>query len=122
MSAHGTDLVSLRPEWPAPPGVRAAFTLRTGGVSARPYETLNVGAHVGDRPEDVRANRERVRAVLGLPSEPAWLEQVHGTDVVEIGPHTDTSSCSADAVIALEPGAVAVVQVADCLPILFASA
>jgi YfiH family protein len=119
MSASGMDLAFLRPEWPARSGVRAAFTLRTGGVSEGPYESLNLGAHVGDRPEDVRTNRERVRTVLELPSEPAWLEQVHGTDVRELG--RQTGSGSADAVIVREPGAVAVIQVADCLPVLFAS-
>ncbi|MHB1816185.1 MAG: multi-copper polyphenol oxidoreductase, partial [Steroidobacteraceae bacterium] len=37
----------IEPDWPAPPGVRAAFTLRTGGVSEPPYDSLNCAAHVG---------------------------------------------------------------------------
>jgi YfiH family protein len=115
-------LACLRPAWPAPDAVCAAFTLRAGGVSAGPFDTLNVGARVGDRPERVGENRARVRAALSLPHEPCWLEQVHGADVVEIR-HADlTSTPRGDAVIAREPGAVAVIQVADCLPVLFAAA
>src|SRR5215469_8994913 len=78
------DLGVLLPQWPAPPNVRAAFTLRAGGVSAAPFDTLNVGAHVGDAPASVADNRQRVRTALALPAEPAWLEQVHGTGVVEL--------------------------------------
>jgi polyphenol oxidase len=115
-------LACLRPAWAAPDRVRAAFTLRSGGVSAPPFDTLNVGAHVGDLAERVDENRARVHAALSLPHEPRWLEQVHGTDVVEIR-HADlVSPPRADAVIAREPGAVAVIQVADCLPVLLAAA
>jgi polyphenol oxidase len=109
----------LTPDWPAPCGVRAAFTLRTGGVSAAPYDSLNVGLHVGDVPDSVLQNRKRVRESLRLPAEPAWLEQVHGTDVVELdGGEPDAP---ADAVIARRPGRVCAVQVADCMPVLFAA-
>jgi YfiH family protein len=79
------DLEIITPEWPAPPGVRAAFTLRMGGVSAAPYDSLNLGARIGDSPEAVAENRRRVRDKLGLPAEPVWLEQVHGVEVVELG-------------------------------------
>jgi polyphenol oxidase len=115
-------LACLEPVWPAPATVRAAFTLRCGGVSAAPFDTLNVGAHVGDLPRHVGENRARVRAALALPHEPRWLEQVHGRDVVEIRPADPETPPRADAVIARERGAVAVVQVADCLPVLFAAA
>lgn len=74
----------ITPDWPAPPGVRAAFTLRRGGVSVAPYDSLNMGAAIGDTPEAVAENRRRVREALGLPCEPAWLEQVHGTHVVAL--------------------------------------
>jgi polyphenol oxidase len=110
---------ALTPHWPAPRGVRAAFTLRTGGVSAPPFDSLNVGAHLGDADTCVAENRKRVREHLSLPAEPAWLEQVHGTDVIELKeeePHRP-----ADAVITRRPGRVCVVQVADCLPALFAA-
>jgi polyphenol oxidase len=109
----------LTPDWPALPNVRAAFTLRTGGVSAPPYDSLNVGAHVGDAPARVAENRGRVAERLGLPAEPAWPEQVHGTEVTELdGQHPHGP---ADAVIARCPGRVCAVQVADCLPVLLAA-
>lgn len=110
----------LRPEWPAPARVRAAFTLRGGGVSAAPYDSLNVGAHVGDHCAAVAENRQRVQRVLGLPAAPLWLEQVHGTVVFEAGAHPAVPP-RADAVIARLPGLVAAIQVADCLPVLFAT-
>ena len=121
MSSTAVQTIALIPEWPAPAKVRAAFTLRSGGVSAPPYDTLNVGAHVGDDIDRVRENRTRVRGLLQLPGEPAWLEQVHGTEVVEVSAADNSTDGPADAVIARERGAVAVIQVADCLPVLFAS-
>jgi len=83
MSRAGPGLIF--PDWPAPAGVRAAFTLRTGGVSAAPYDSLNMGAAIGDSPEAVAENRRRVSEALRLPGAPAWLEQVHGTHVVALG-------------------------------------
>jgi polyphenol oxidase len=112
-------LAVLTPDWPAPPAVRAAFTLRAGGVSAAPYDSLNVGAHVGDAPASVAENRRRVRERLSLPDEPAWLEQVHGTDVIELA--AEAPRRPADAVITRLPRRVCVVQVADCMPVLFAA-
>jgi polyphenol oxidase len=122
----------ITPDWPAPPGVRAAFTLREGGVSLPPFDTLNVGAHVGDAAEAVSENRRRVSAQLALPAEPAWIEQVHGTEVLELGaraamaPAAGSVACQpaapvADAVIARRPGEVCAIQVADCLPVLLAA-
>ena len=107
------------PEWPAPAGVRAAFTLRRGGVSSAPFDSLNLGAHVGDDPEAVRENRRRVCTQLQLPAEPAWVEQVHGAQVVDL----DGSGRlpPADGLIARRAERVCVVQVADCMPVLFAA-
>jgi polyphenol oxidase len=68
-----------------PGRVRAAFTLRTGGVSVAPYDSLNMGAAIGDSLEAVAENRRRVREALRLPGEPGWLEQVHGVNVVALG-------------------------------------
>jgi len=121
MSSAPESVSWLAPEWPAPQGVRAAFTLRSGGVSRAPFDTLNVGVHVGDEAEAVRENRRRVRAALALPEEPEWVEQVHGTDVRD--PDADEAGAAgpADAIIARRRGRVAVVQVADCLPVLFAA-
>jgi polyphenol oxidase len=110
----------LTPEWRAPPEVRAAITLRGGGVSAAPFDTLNLGAHVGDSPAAVAENRRRVREGLHLPAEPAWLEQVHGTRVMDLDASAEAGS-AADAVMTRRAGKVCVVQVADCMPVLFAA-
>jgi polyphenol oxidase len=114
---------TLTPEWPAPPAVHAHFTLRGGGASCGSFASLNLGVHVGDSPAAVAENRRRVRSRLRLPAEPAWLEQVHGTGVVELGaqpPEARSQRC-ADAVIARAPGQVCAVQVADCMPVLLAA-
>jgi polyphenol oxidase len=109
----------ITPDWPAPPGVRAAFTLRTGGVSAPPYDSLNLSARVGDAAACVAENRRRVRDRLGLPAEPAWVEQVHGTHVTELDGAQPREP--ADAVITRRRATVCAVQVADCMPVLFAA-
>jgi YfiH family protein len=112
----------LIPEWPAPPGVRAAFTQRGGGVSAPPFDSLNVGMHVGDAAVAVAENRRRLRAQLGLPAEPAWIEQVHGSCVVDLDALADTAPCATgDGVLSHHAGRICVVQVADCLPVLLAA-
>ena len=111
----------LTPEWRVPPRVRAAFTLREGGVSAAPFDSLNLGAHVGDSPAAVAENRRRVRVGLSLPAEPAWLEQVHGTRVADLDAADEPGGAGADAVITRRAGRVCAVQVADCMPVLFAA-
>jgi YfiH family protein len=109
----------LRPQWDAPRRVRAAFTLRGGGVSRGAYAALNLGAHVGDDPVAVAANRARVRAALRLPSEPVWLDQRHGTRVADLD--RESRPEPADAALTRRPGRVCAVLVADCLPVLFAT-
>ncbi len=107
----------LRPDWTAPPRVRAASTLRIGGLSAAPYAGLNLAQHVGDDAVVVAANRALLRKTLNLPSEPAWLEQVHGTLAL---PAAEASpGCKADASWTDRAGSVCVVMTADCLPVLF---
>lgn len=110
------------PDWPAPPGVRAAFSLRTGGVSTAPCDSLNVGMHVGDDPAAVAENRRRLCSGLALPSEPLWLEQVHGVSVCEPEPHGGrAANPRADAIVTRSRGQVCAIQVADCLPVLLAA-
>lgn len=104
----------ILPDWPAPAGVRALMTTRSGGVSAPPYDSLNLAAHVGDDPAAVAENRRLLRAVL--PAEPLWLTQVHGTTVAEVG--QDAAGVVADAAVARSPGQVCAVLTADCLPVL----
>jgi YfiH family protein len=104
----------IRPDWPAPANIGALQTTRHGGVSAAPYDSLNLGSHVGDVPLAVARNRQLLNTLL--PSEPVWLEQVHGTDVA----NADMAGCRvrADACIARRRGSVCVVMTADCLPVL----
>jgi len=114
-----SDIEVIEPDWPAPPRVHAAFTLRVGGVSVGPYASLNLGAHVGDAPEAVAENRLRVRRRLHLPADPSWLQQIHGTAVVDLD-HGGGGG-SADSAITRRSDRVCVIQVADCVPVLFAA-
>lgn len=102
------------PDWPAPANVKALQTTRLGGTSGAPYASLNLGDHVGDAPLSVARNRMLLNTLL--PSEPVWLEQVHGTRVADAG----IAGClpQADACIARHRDAVCVVMTADCLPVL----
>ena len=107
----------LIPDWQAPAGVRALVTTRRGGCSAAPYAGLNLATHVGDAPENVASNRRRLRlGILPLPADPLWLEQVHGTRVLEAEQYRAVAE--ADACIARAPGQVCAVLSADCLPLL----
>ncbi len=106
----------IEPDWPAPAGIRAVSTLRHGGFSRGAFEAFNLGAHVGDEPENVAANRRLLAASLGLPSQPCWLRQVHGDRVVDA---VEAANPEADASFSGEAGVVCVVMTADCLPVLF---
>jgi copper oxidase (laccase) domain-containing protein len=95
----------IAPDWSAPAYVRVLSTLRAGGVSDGRFASLNLAAHVGDRPAAVAANRLLLREAAHLPAEPLWLEQVHGTDVIR---HSgDSLPARADASVAFEPAASA---------------
>ncbi len=109
-------------EWTLPRGVRAAFTTRLGGVSVAPWDSFNVATHVKDDPARVATNRARLRELLQLQHEPAWLNQVHGIAVSDLDTAAPSSTpVTADAAVATRAGAACVVMVADCLPVLFAS-
>jgi polyphenol oxidase len=108
------------PDWPAPPEVRALSTQRTGGVSTAPFKSLNLGAHVGDSAEAVGENRRRLYTAAGLPAEPAWLSQQHGTDVLDLDRAHD-SPAAPDAAVTRRAGRVCAILTADCLPVLLAS-
>jgi polyphenol oxidase len=109
----------LEVDWPLPPGVRAACTTRLGGVSAAPWDSFNLATHVGDEPAHVAANRARLRDLLKLDAEPAWLNQVHGIEVASLGANSPSTPPTADAAVTTRPGVPCVVMVADCLPVLF---
>lgn len=118
---RGPDFIV--PDWPARAAIRAVFTLRAGGVSRPPFDTLNVAAHVGDDPRAVAENRALLRDSLGLPAEPAWLEQVHGHRVVDLdGPTSFDPLGPADAAVSRRAGRICAIQVADCMPVLVAAA
>lgn len=104
------------PDWPAPASVRAVCSTRVGGVSQTPYESLNLGDHVGDAAGAVVSNRSALRRALQLPAEPCWLEQVHGSCAVDVA--VQTLPCQADAAYTDQAGVVCAVLTADCLPLL----
>ncbi|GEL94236.1 peptidoglycan editing factor PgeF [Cellulomonas composti] len=107
------------------PGVLAGFTTRVGGIGRPPYDTLNLGAHVGDDPAAVAANRARLQRWAGAPI--AFADQVHGARVLWIGPSdlpTDPLEPvgTADAMVTTSPDVALAVLVADCVPVLLADA
>lgn len=104
----------LIPDWPAPAGVRACVTTRAGGVSVAPFDSFNLGDHVGDDPVAVAHNRHRLTHIFDV--QPAWLSQVHG---VVVAPATPDQIAEADASWTATPGIACTVMTADCLPALF---
>lgn len=104
----------LTPDWPAPASVRACVTTRQGGVSLPPFDTFNLGDHVGDDPAAVAQNRLRLSGEFDI--QPAWLKQVHGLAVADADP---SRVVEADASWTDRPGIACTVMTADCLPILF---
>jgi hypothetical protein len=111
------------PDWRAPPSVRAAFSLRTGGVSEAPFDSLNLSTRVGDAEAAVRENRRRLARALALPAAPLWLRQQHGTVVVDADRlEQGTDAPAADAAVTRGRGRVLAVLVADCVPVLLARA
>lgn len=109
----------LKPDWPAPANVFAATTLRSGGYSVGSFQSLNPAMHVGDKPELVLKNRQRIIDMLDLPNAPVWLNQVHGKTVVDAA--QVNTLVEADASFSHEPGVVCTVLTADCLPVLLCS-
>lgn len=102
------------------PGVRAGFSTRTGGVSVAPYDSLNVGYHVGDDWDRAFANRDLLGQRLCAPV--TFTKQVHGGDVAEVTHHRPKMRRRADALVTSTPGAGIGVMVADCVPVLLADA
>ncbi|MBY4675530.1 peptidoglycan editing factor PgeF [Marinobacterium arenosum] len=107
----------IQADWPAPAHIKAVTSTRQGGVSLAPYDSLNLGDHVGDNPAHVADNRHRLVSTLGLTQSPQWLEQVHGIDLVEA--RADGQLRSADACWSERAGQACVVMTADCLPVFF---
>ncbi|MDH6433615.1 YfiH family protein [Streptomyces sp. SAI-144] len=103
-------------------GAHFAFTDRWGGVSAAPYEELNLGGAVGDDPEAVGTNRELAAKSLGLdPDRVVWMNQVHGADAVVVSaPWGERPVPQVDALVTAERGLALAVLTADCTPVLLA--
>ncbi|MET9746349.1 peptidoglycan editing factor PgeF [Streptomyces ardesiacus] len=103
-------------------GAHFGFTDRWGGVSAVPYEELNLGGSVGDDPAAVTANRELAAKSLGAdPARVVWMNQVHGADVAVVdAPWGDRPVPRVDAVVTAERGLALAVLTADCVPVLLA--
>ncbi|PPI82759.1 peptidoglycan editing factor PgeF [Marinobacter maroccanus] len=110
---------ALKPGWSAPDRVRAVSTTRAGGVSGRPWDSLNLGSHVEDNLEHVQENRRRLAEWTGLDSDRiGWLNQVHGTEVVELTPNNVGQTVKADASYTRHPGIACAILTADCLPVI----
>ncbi|WP_297797940.1 peptidoglycan editing factor PgeF [uncultured Marinobacter sp.] len=111
-----SDRSVITPDWPAPERVRAVSTTRLGGVSPAPWDSMNLGNHVGDDPQHVQENRQRLAVMAGVDlCNVGWLDQVHGTDVVSLPvagvPKADASHTG-------QAGHGCVIMTADCLPVL----
>ncbi|WP_370977756.1 peptidoglycan editing factor PgeF [Agaribacterium sp. ZY112] len=111
----------IKPDWPAPSTVKAAITTRLGGVSASPFDSLNLALHVGDKPSSVLENRRLLELALasefGCSPELQWLEQIHSCDLVHLSQQLDATP-QADAAYTQAPQLACCVMTADCLPLL----
>jgi polyphenol oxidase len=103
--------------------VRRVTTTRAGGVSKPPFDTFNLGDHVGDEPEAVAANRKRLAAAIGLEEDRlVWMNQVHGVRVTKVDGPRDTAVANTDGLLTTTPGLALAVVTADCVPVLMADA
>ena len=114
-SQHALPSDWLVPDWPAPAGVRAVFTTRTGGVSRPPFDSMNLGSHVGDQPEAVATNRARLQQAIGAKT--VFLNQVHGCEAQVLQLDTP-DGLAADACLTTQRQLACTIMVADCLPVL----
>lgn len=111
----------IQPNWSAPNQVHSLISTRLGGVSKAPYDSLNLGDHVGDSSKLVKQNRDLLR--MHLPSDPIWLNQIHSTIVSTPAQRINRTGqpIVADAIITITPQEVLTILTADCLPVLFAA-
>ena len=97
--------------------VRKVFSTKAGGVSLKPYASFNLATHVGDDPEHVAANRERLQRILDLPKI-QWMEQIHSNTVQVVEQYQPEPIEACDAIVSTLRGVGLGVLVADCVPIL----
>ncbi|AGT93098.1 hypothetical protein O5Y_16250 [Rhodococcus erythropolis CCM2595] len=99
--------------------IRRVVTSRAGGVSASPYESFNLGDHVGDDPAAVEANRRRLAREIGVePDHLVWMEQIHSRNVTVVTEPTDEVIPVTDALVTTVPGLALATLSADCVPVL----
>ena len=110
------EIEIIRPEWPAPPNVHAFTTTRNSGFSRGAWDSLNLGTNCGDDPKRVEKNRQSLLRLLA--SEPRWLNQVHGIQVISWD-KAKGAETEADAIVSSDAGQVCAVLTADCLPVIF---
>lgn len=110
------QLQTIVPDWSAPSHVNAFSSKRLGGVSQLPFSTLNLGLHVGDDPQCVEKNRQRLTNELDLPNDPIWLNQQHTTLIQTDQEFFDDKPC--DGIYTRQSGLVCAVMTADCMPVL----
>jgi YfiH family protein len=108
----------LVPDWPGPQQVNAFCTTRAGGTSLAPFDSLNLGLHVGDRPEAVLANRSSLQDAMA--ARPVFLSQVHGSQVLYLDTRLE-HDMQADGSLTDQSGVACCVMVADCLPVLLSN-
>jgi hypothetical protein len=108
------------PNWQVPENIRAISTCRSGGFSKAPYDSLNMGLHVGDAATTVMANRGLLADHCRLSSVGiVWLNQIHSATVVDVSTHLSHSGVvTADGAFAAAADLPCVVMTADCLPVL----
>lgn len=106
----------LIPNWPAPKHIKAFSTTRLNGFSQNPYDSFNLAYSVGDDHEKVSQNREHLKKILNLPSDPLWLSQIHSTVIYKVD--QESMPKNADGSYTTSQNKVCVVMTADCLPIL----
>lgn len=106
----------ISPCWAVPSHIKAVTTTRRGGVSTKPFDTFNLGDHVGDDHIAVEKNREILKQTLSLPQDPIWLKQTHSNIAIEA--HPENQYKEADASFTDKVNQICVVLTADCLPIL----
>ena len=120
-SINSSDSISehgwLIPDWPAPVNVKALVTSRRGGVSQAPFDTMNLGDHVGDSLPAVVANRQQLLSSMSGCDQIRWLQQIHGTDCIDVASVADNHQ--ADACYSQAPSMACAIMTADCLPVLF---
>lgn len=118
MVTEGLPAGWLIPDWPAPRSVRAVFTSRAAGVSLPPFDSMNLGDHVGDIPAHVAANRALLQQATGTRA--VFLNQMHGREVLALAAETPDGQ-AADACVTAQRKLACTVMVADCLPVLLST-